>query len=112
MNIYSLHKVNELADGDEDFVMSIITVFLEEIPEDLKGLEKAVSEKDYDQIRKLAHKIKPNVELMGMEDTRANAYALENLGRHQGDFDEINQLFPKFKKDVEQVLIELKRDFT
>ena len=42
--IYNLDKLKEMADGDEDFVLSVITVFLEEVPQDLVELEKAIEE--------------------------------------------------------------------
>ena len=37
--IYNLDKINEMAEGDEDFITSVISVFLEEVPEDLESLE-------------------------------------------------------------------------
>lgn len=109
--IYSLDKINEMAEGDQDFVRSVVTVFLEEVPEDLQALEAAISTKDYEQIYKMAHKIKPNVDLLGMEQTRANALEIETLGKQDGNFDTIQEKFPLLKTDVEQVVTELKNDF-
>ncbi|MBT8321152.1 MAG: Hpt domain-containing protein, partial [Eudoraea sp.] len=60
--IYSLDKINEMAEGDTDFIESVIAVFLDEVPQDLENLEAAIESKDYDKVYKLAHKIKPNVD--------------------------------------------------
>ncbi|GMN07222.1 hypothetical protein MTsPCn5_26110 [Croceitalea sp. MTPC5] len=109
--IYSLDKINEMAEGDEDFIVSVVSVFLEEVPADLLSLEEAIANKDYEQTYKLAHKIKPNVDLLGMEQTRANALAIETLGKAEGGFDEIETKFPLLKKDIEQVVAELHKDF-
>jgi len=109
--IYTLDKLNEMAEGDEDFINSVISVFLEEVPEDLAALENAIASKNFEQIGKMAHKIKPNVDLLGMEQTRANAYELEKLGKASGSLEEINMKFPLLKRDVEQVISELKKDF-
>lgn len=109
--IYTLDKLNEMAEGDEDFINSVISVFLEEVPEDLVALENAIASKNFEQIGKMAHKIKPNVDLLGMEQTRANAYDLEKLGKASGNLEEIKMKFPLLKKDVEQVISELKKDF-
>ncbi|MEL6919357.1 MAG: Hpt domain-containing protein, partial [Bacteroidota bacterium] len=79
--IYNLDKINEMADGDEEFIHSVISVFLEEVPQDLKELETAISKRDYENVYKLAHKIKPNVDLLGMEQTRATALEIETLGK-------------------------------
>jgi len=109
--IYNLDKINEMAEGDEDFIISVISVFLEEVPEDLEGLEKAINCRDYENIYKLAHKIKPNVDILGMEHTRAKALEIETLGKSTGSMEEIEEKFPILKKDVLQVLTELKNDF-
>ncbi|WP_431128712.1 Hpt domain-containing protein [Flagellimonas flava] len=109
--IYNLDKINEMAEGDQDFVISVISVFLEEVPVDLEGLEKAIGERDYENVYKLAHKIKPNVDLLGMEQTRATALEIETLGKNTANMDEIEQKFPLLKKDVLQVVSELQKDF-
>ena len=109
--IYNLDKINEMAEGDQDFINSVISVFLEEVPEDLEALENALAAKDHDQVYKLAHKIKPNVDLLGMEQTRAIALEIETLGKQEANMVEIEKRFPMLKKDINQVVSELKKDF-
>ena len=109
--IYSLDKIDEMAEGDEDFVTSVVSVFLEEVPADLDGLEKAIAERDYENVYKLAHKIKPNVDILGMEQTRARALEIETMGKSTASIEEIEEKFPMLKKDVLQVVAELKKDF-
>ena len=109
--IYSLDKINEMAAGDEDFVQSVITVFLEEVPGDLEALEKAIDDQDFENVYKLAHKIKPNVDLLGMEQARVTALEIETLGKSSDNKEEIESKFPLLKKDVLQVISELKKDF-
>jgi HPt (histidine-containing phosphotransfer) domain-containing protein len=109
--IYNLNKIREMAEGDEEFIQSVIAVFLEEVPEDLGGLETAVGTGDYQQIYQLSHKIKPNVDLLGMDHTRALALEMETMGKNQESLEGIRERFVRFKKDVEQVISELKSDF-
>ncbi|WP_276391640.1 Hpt domain-containing protein [Eudoraea chungangensis] len=110
--IYSLHKINEMADGDEDFIQSVVTVFLEEVPQDLEDLEKAINEGDHQNIYMLGHKIKPNVDLLGMEEARATAFEIETLGKDPEKIEVVRSKFPLLKKDVLQVISELKKDFS
>ncbi|MDT7827630.1 Hpt domain-containing protein [Pricia sp. S334] len=109
--IYSLDKINEMADGDEDFINSVISVFLEEVPQDLEDLEIALDQKNHRKVYELAHKIKPNVDLLGMEQARASALQMETLAKNEADFAEIAAIFPGLKKDIQQVVAELKTDF-
>ena len=110
--IYNLDKLNEMADGDQDFINSVISVFLEEVPQDLESLEAAIASMDYENVYKLAHKIKPNVDLLGMEQSRATALEIETLGKSAENNEEIAQKFPILKKDIQQVIAELKKDFS
>ncbi|NHF58070.1 Hpt domain-containing protein [Flavobacteriaceae bacterium TP-CH-4] len=109
--IYSLDKINEMAEGDQEFVQSVISVFLEEVPTDLQDLESALEDKNYEQVYKLAHKIKPNVDLLGMEQTRAAALEIETLGKSEANMSEIEKIFPVLQKDIAQVVAELRKDF-
>jgi HPt (histidine-containing phosphotransfer) domain-containing protein len=109
--IYSLDKINEMADGDTDFIKSVISVFLEEVPQDLEGLEQALEASNYQQVYQLAHKIKPNVDLLGMEQTRAAALEIETLGKSEANMAEIKNIFPILKTDIAQVVSELRKDF-
>ncbi|QLG44191.1 Hpt domain-containing protein [Costertonia aggregata] len=109
--IYSLDKINEMAEGDQDFINSVVSVFLEEVPQDLEALEIAIKQKDFSNIYQLAHKIKPNVDLLGMEQTRATALEIETLGKSKATISEITEKFPLLKKDIHQVISELKKDF-
>ena len=109
--IYNLDKINEMAEGDEAFINSVISVFLEEVPQDLEDLETALDQQNHERVYKLAHKIKPNVDLLGMEQTRAVALQVETLGKNNASMDEIRKVFPMLKKDIYQVVAELHKDF-
>ncbi len=109
--IYHLDKIKEMAEGDEDFILSVIAVFLEEVPADLHDLEAALGAAHYEQIYKLAHKIKPNVDLLGMERARATALEIETQGKNEGNLSHIREIFPTLKSDVEQAIAELRNDF-
>lgn len=109
--IYGLDKINQMADGGRDYVNSVISVFLEEVPMDLEGLEKTIKHKDYDTVYKLPHKIKPNVDLLGMEHARSTALEIETSEKNEADITKIEERFPLLKKDVLQVISEPKKDF-
>lgn len=109
--IYNLDKINEMADGDEDFINSVISVFLEEVPQDLEDLEIALNQKNHEKAYQLAHKIKPNVALLGMEQTREAAFEIETLGKQGADISVMEKMFQILKKDIYQVVGELKNDF-
>jgi len=108
---YGLNKIKEMAEGDSDFINSVIGVFLEEVPEDLNSLEEAVDSGDFEQIYQLSHKLKPNVDLLEMESTRVLALEMENMGKNEEDLEGIRARFGRLKQDIDQVVSELRKDF-
>ena len=109
--IYGLNKIKEMAEGDSDFINSVIGVFLEEVPEELNSLEAAVETGDFAQIYQLSHKLKPNVDLLEMESTRVLALEMETMGKNEEDLEGIRARFGRLKKDIDQAVIELGKDF-
>jgi len=110
--IYSLDRVKAMSEGDDDFVMSIITLFLEEIPADLLVLGEAITRRDFEQTYQTAHKMKPNLEIMGMDASRALAYDIELLGKKQGDFAEIERKYAELSLHIAQAEKEIRADFS
>ena len=111
MMIYNLDKINEMADGDEDFILSIVGVFLEEVPQDLADLEDALANGDKESSYKLAHKLKPNMDIMGLEAARVAALEIETIGKNNGSLDDMRTQLPKLQHDINTVIAELKTDF-
>lgn len=109
---YNLNTIMEVAGDDATFIHSILTAFLEEVPQDVDALEKAVHAKDYATIAHLAHKIKPNVALLGMEAARDKALEIETLGKQGGNMPDIEAAFALLQTDILQVIPELKKDFS
>lgn len=109
--LYSLDKINELGGGDEDFTLSVIGVFLEEIPEDLSCLKDAISSQNFESIYQFAHKIKPNVDLLGMEEVRQKVLEIETQGKTHRDMNVIQDLFPFVETSINEVIVQLKNNF-
>lgn len=108
---YNLDKLKELSAGDEDFIQSVISVFLEETPQDLANLKRAVESQNFEDIYQHAHKIKPNVDLLGMEEVRQKVLEIETQGRNDKDLTVINGLFPWVEKSITEAINELKDNF-
>ena len=63
---YNLSKVYALSDNDPEFVMQIISLFVSEVPQDLKQIGLGIQDKDHKLAYAYAHKIKPTLDLLGM----------------------------------------------
>ncbi|WP_224489210.1 Hpt domain-containing protein [Robertkochia flava] len=99
---YNLDKLNELSGGDKDFNVSIIEVFLSETPADMESLEGAVNAGDHEKIYQHAHKIKPNADLLGMNDALEAVLAIEGHARGDKDMDAIRSLTQTVKAELDK----------
>ncbi len=67
MSIYNLDSVEEMAGGDQDFIKVVVQTFIEEIPPDLEAMNQAIAQGNSGQAYQYAHKMKPNLQMFGLE---------------------------------------------
>jgi len=106
---YDLTNVRAMSDNDSDFVNLMVHTFIKDIPRDLERLAVAVSDLDRDKVHRYAHRIKPTLELFGIESFK-HAAALELWGKSDVEKN-IKEDFLRLNQDLSEVLIQLKRDF-
>lgn len=73
----NLSYLESIADGDQEIIKELITIFLEQVPEFTDGLADHYSGKNWKGIAALAHKAKSSVISMGMNNLGNND--LKNL---------------------------------
>ena len=107
---YKLLRVRELADNDEDFIASLAQAFLEEVPEDLARLQKAVKEQDYHNAYQAAHKMKPTIDLfeLGVLDILIE---VQDWGKFKKTDLNITPQLNTVTKAVDNAVAEIKSDF-
>lgn len=108
---YNLSKVHALSDGDNEFVLQIINLFLTEIPPDLKEVKAGIEEKDYTKAHSFAHKIKPTFDLMGMNVAFEEILMVEAWAKRQGKRKEIKDTYKSIKLQFENAVKEITKDF-
>jgi len=110
MRNYDLESVEEMADGDQDFVKVVVQTFLEEIPPDLEGMNQAVTQDNPQQAYQYAHKMKPNFQMFGL-GLMPQIKILESWAKAGENRDEVREatriITDKYKKAEK----ELKEDF-
>ncbi|WP_298955384.1 Hpt domain-containing protein [uncultured Nonlabens sp.] len=106
---YDLTNVIAMSDNDSDFVKLMVHTFIKDIPRDLERLAVAVSEQDRAGVHRYAHRIKPTLELFGIESFK-HAAALELWGKGELEKD-IKKDFLILNLDLSEILTQLKRDF-
>ncbi|CAA7392886.1 Autoinducer 2 sensor kinase/phosphatase LuxQ [Chryseobacterium fistulae] len=111
--LYDLKSIQTLSRGDEIFIKKMLTIFIIQTEQAIPLIEKAFNEKNYIEIAKLIHKIKPSVEGVGIHSIKEEMKLLETKAKEQnGEIDELYALFEKIKHTLNMIIIQLKQEFT
>jgi HPt (histidine-containing phosphotransfer) domain-containing protein len=109
---YNLAKVYALSDNDPEFVNQILTLFVNEIPEDLEEIKEGIKKKDHKHAYAYAHKIKPSLDLLGLKVAFEEILQIEDWTKTEGETKEIKETFKSVKNQVDDAIKELKKDFS
>lgn len=108
---YNLSKVYALSDNDSEFVNEILTLFVTEVPEDLKQIKEGIKKRDYKHAYAYAHKIKPTLDLMGLNVAFEEILQVEAWTKTEGKKKDITETFKSVKTQVKDAIKEIKKDF-
>jgi|TARA_R110002012_G_scaffold47859_2_gene125089 hypothetical protein len=107
---YTLDKINEIADNDADFIKVLVQTFLEEIPEDLEKLTIAVENNNKEQAYQTAHKMKPTIELFGL-NYFDELLVIQDWGNKINQLPHVTSELSQVKLSVQNASTELRKDF-
>ncbi|TVQ67549.1 MAG: response regulator [Balneolaceae bacterium] len=97
--LYDLTTLQELSRGDTNFVNKMVEVFAEQAEKAILELDDALHRKEFQQINKTAHRIKPGIDNMGIKSLTGKIRELE-LFPIEGDEHERALLLEDVKKTL------------
>ena len=106
MSVYSIENLKEVMGDDPEFIAVVVQTFLDEIPPDLEGLKAAVAEGDRKRAYGFAHKMKPNIEMFGV-DLMKNIRSIETWSRSSKDIDSVQGLVDEVDQTLNAVFTAL-----
>ncbi|MFC6859314.1 Hpt domain-containing protein [Zunongwangia atlantica] len=110
MSSYDLKDVEEMAGGDQEFMLVVVQTFLEEIPPDVAAMNEAIDNGNANLAYSFAHKMKPNLKLFGLE-LMPEITIIEQWSKQGKNQDDAPKAAKIITAKVEQVCVELKEDF-
>jgi signal transduction histidine kinase/HPt (histidine-containing phosphotransfer) domain-containing protein len=75
----NLNYLKQIADGNEGFVIEMIEMFLNKTPEAMKEMNEHYHNRNWEEFKKIAHRIKPSFGYMGMPEIQQSLSKLEQL---------------------------------
>lgn len=80
---YSLNQLKQLSSGKSEFLNKMIQVFLEETPLQVKQMKELLKENDFYKLGRLAHKMKPTIDMFDMLDLKNIIRELESESKNE-----------------------------
>jgi len=106
---YDLSSIIAISRGDNDFVQKMIDIFIEQTIEVCNEIENCIAVNNFIEISRLIHKIKPNIEGMGINSIYDEVRELERICENSDDKEKIQLLFTIVKNTLMAAVIELKK---
>ncbi|MCI5055729.1 MAG: ATP-binding protein [Flavobacteriales bacterium] len=108
--LYDLKTLEEMASGDQSFVVQMLSRFLEDIPKALSDMLEAEKAKEYQKLGEIAHKVKPSLLYLGIEQVKEDILAIQENGKND-DSESLSELVKKVQKIAEAALNQIKEDY-
>ena len=77
--LVDLTYLNDFSGGDQHFIRDMLQTYITDAPLAIENLNNAFAEKNWEQVYKLSHRLKPNFSMLGMKEQEATAKAIETM---------------------------------
>ena len=104
-----LSYLNDIAGGNAEFMIDMIDIFIEQTPLYFDQLGEALSKQDWKSVGDVAHKIKPTLAFMGVEEAREQMAEIERDARALNNLEEIEPKYSSLKASCEDLYISLRK---
>ncbi len=107
--VYNLAQLEELGGGDAEFVSMMVDTFLEHTPGQLEEMKSAHGSGDLASLGAIAHKIKPNVDMFGIDAITQDIRDLEQMGKNGINNDETVAKLQRVEAELNKAFEQLKQ---
>jgi len=105
-----LSYLQKLANGSNEFIQQMITLFIEQTPEAVGKLEKHLAEHDWGSLGKVAHKMKPSVMFVGIKEIEKEVKLIEDYATSETHTEELPGMIAHVKTVCNEAISELKAE--
>ena len=108
--LYHLGQIKLFLGDDQQQLGNMINIFLNETPLMLKAMNDNFSNKNYDEVRFYAHKLKSSLDLFQINGLQLDIRKLEALAQEQKDIPTIGRYVSDITGTMENVMQEISKE--
>jgi len=106
--LFDLTLLLAAGNGDTDFTRKLVALFIESVPQAVAELKSAAAQKEYKLVRRIAHKIRSSIDLLGIHSLNEPVKKLENIVEKDK---EIDQYLTTLDTTIQKVIVQLRESF-
>lgn len=108
--LFSTQRLMRSMGNDDRMLRQMLDSFTESSEEILESMHQAYKDNDMPRLGKLAHKLKPSIDMMGISLLKEEIRVLESLGKGQGKKKEITPVYQKINDIMHKVIAQVKSE--
>lgn len=106
--LYDLSAIQKISRGNDEFVEKMISIFIDIVEENTVLLEESLEKDNIEAVNKIAHKLKPSIDQMGITSLEDPVRTIEKYDIQTGTKDELKELITYLNRILSLVVSELK----
>jgi PAS domain S-box-containing protein len=103
-----LTGLREVSHGDEEFIKKMLQLFTEQASLTIEEIKNAYSANQMEQVKKIAHRIKPSIDTLGIVALKDDIRDIEKNADAYGQSEKLSQLIDKVETILTNTLDEIK----
>lgn len=108
--LYDLGALEKMSRGNKEFIDKMVHIFIALSKENVELLQKALSVNDVSSIQRIAHKLKPGIEKMGISSLMESIRKLEKFNPEKSNELELKELISFVSDTLLQVVLQLEEN--
>lgn len=105
--LYDLSQLKQMSRGNDAFVNKMIEIFIKLTEENTTNFKEALANDDIERVKKLAHKIKPSIDQMGIISLKEVVRSVEKFDEASGNKQELSSAVEIICNTLQKVSNEL-----
>ncbi|HMH32609.1 MAG TPA: response regulator [Puia sp.] len=110
VKLYDLSIVQSVSGGDRAFIKKMVLLFMETVPQNVNELTSALKSENWEQVGKMAHKLKSTVDSMGIKSIHTDIRTVESNAKQQKNLSDIAGLTNRIETIINECIGQLQEE--
>ena len=109
-DLYDLGIIRSVSGGDPAFIKKMVLLFIETVPQNVKELVEATAAQNWEQVSKMAHKLKSTVDSMGIKSIHGDIRKVEAQAKSRESLEQLPQLVMQVEAVISLCIRQLRKE--